>query len=531
MKIFKEHQLLLMRRESRVVIGHKAINLWLLVIVLTATFFSIAFSEGSQDYLEVKMNDPFTNWVNINKYDNALSKKLGEIKEGLDDDSLMARFLYDDIQTGLSSSLDLFGPNERYNVFRIQYYEKMSSDLIAKVLDKDNMVDGQKTAITPDSISDRSLGIIMTIDAIEHLGYSRNNIPAFVDCRVPLKGADSLQLNTFDGYLKAPVPLLAVVRRLPMNKDILASKYLNQQYDSRTRTEPFNLNKEHYVRKLYFFVPSQVTDFEPGALQCMPDSLRGNTAMVNTTEHSIQERLRTWQTGSVKTVYPEGRPSIYAIKNLEKKILEKYEQQGVRRVYDYDESTDENSEQRHGSSDIDNGLLIHFNDLDSIRSFERYMKDVWNVQLEMSQVNSKENFNAVSTMAKILTMALLLFSILSIIIFIINMMQNYFQKVRRNLGTFKAFGISTRELTRAYIAIIACIIFAALIISLMLTWVVELLLPVFGLMKDGEYSFLLLWNTKTAWAIIIILVATILSILLVMRRLLQQTPGNLIYDR
>lgn len=530
MKLFKEHQLLLMRRESRVVVGRKAVNLWLLVIVLTATFFAIAFSAGSIAYLKEKMNDPFTFWLNVNKYELPEQKDLWVVKDGLDEDTLRTRFLFDDIQTEYATSIDMFGPEGKFNLFRIQYYERMASDLIRKVLDKENVIMAG-LSISPDSINERSLGVIMTMDAIRKLGYSLNNIPAFVDCRVPLKGADTLALKTYDGnYLKAPIPLLAVVRQLPLNKDILASKYLNLQYDDHNNPEPFNLNKEHYVRKLYFYVPSEVDDFETGALKCLPDSLHGTTAAVMTTELSIQERLCSWRSGEIKTVYTDeshGLPSIRAINDIERKILEKYESRGVKRVYNYDESSKSDNEK----SSWDNGLSIHFNKLDSIRSFERYMKDVWRVQIEMTQVNSRENFHAVSTMANFLTVALLLFSILSIVIFIVNMMQSYFQKVRRNLGTFKAFGISTNELTKVYVTIIQTIVIVSLGVALAVTWITELLLDALGIVKEGGASYLILWSERTLYAIIVIILSAIISVLFVMRRLLRQTPGNLIYDR
>ena len=63
----KEYLKLLAKREGRIVLGHRCANLWLLSIVLMATFLSIAFSNGSMLYLSEKMNDPFTNWVNIAK--------------------------------------------------------------------------------------------------------------------------------------------------------------------------------------------------------------------------------------------------------------------------------------------------------------------------------------------------------------------------------------------------------------------------------------------------------------------------------
>lgn len=525
MKMFKEHQYLLMRRESRVVLGRHAVNLWLLIIVLSATFLAISFSAGSMAYLDEKMNDPFTFWLNV--YKESSDTNLRQIADELNDTSLTERFLYGDVQTEIASSLDFIGTQGKYQLFKIQHYEDMNSDLIAKVLDEDNVIrsNGKYVAIT-DSIHERSLGVIMTMDAIRRLGYDFNNIPAFVDCRVPAKQADTLGFKTYDGYLRAPLPLLAVVRRLPMNKDVIASKYFYIQYNDHYDPEPFNLSKEQYARKLYFFVPKEISDFDEGALQIIPDAFRGN-ATVKITEERIQERLHSWQLGCVKTVYPDGRPPIHVINDIEKAILQKYGQRGLTRVYDYDESLRKIDDQLG----IDNGLSIRFNKLDAIRSFEQFMKDKYQLQIEMSQVNSKENFNAVSTMANILTLALLLFSIMSIVIFIVNLMQSYFQKVRKNLGTFKAFGISTRELTKAYIAIIVAIVSTALAIALAFTGMVELLLRVLGIMKDGAYSWLILWNAKTLLAVIVVLVCTVVSILIVMHRLLRQTPGNLIYDR
>ncbi len=526
--LLKEHQYLLMQREGRVVIGRNAVNLWLLVAVLMATFFSIAFSAGSMAYLDDKMNDPYTFWLNV--YRESPDKNLKKIADGLEKDSLPQHFFFDGVQTQIATSLDMVDLNNGEQLFKIQHYEDMGSDLIEKVLSEENVIKigGHLITIDYDSISQRSMGVIMTLDAIQRMGYTRDNIPSFVDCRVPSKEADTLGIRVLnDGYLRAPIPLLAVVRRLPMNKDMLASKYLFIQYNDNYDPEPFNLSKENYARNLYFFVPEEIKDFDDGALQCIPDSLRQNTAAVISTENRIAERLRSWKKGTIKTVYPDGRPPLSIINEIEKRILQRYGQVGVVRVYDYDESLKEFDRELG----IDNGLSIHFTKLDSISAFERYMKDNWQLQIEMTQVNAKENFNAVSIMATILSAAMIIFSIICIVIFLTNMLQSYFQKVRRNLGTFRAFGMSNHELIRVYVIIIISIIMVALIIALTITWFTERILQLLCIMKDGTYSWLILWNSITLWAIIIIIVATILTVLLVMRHLLRQTPGNLIYDR
>jgi hypothetical protein len=57
----KQYLKLLMVREGNEVLGRRYSNLWLLTLVLVATFISIAFSEGGMIYLRDKMEDPFTN--------------------------------------------------------------------------------------------------------------------------------------------------------------------------------------------------------------------------------------------------------------------------------------------------------------------------------------------------------------------------------------------------------------------------------------------------------------------------------------
>ena len=111
------------------------------------------------------------------------------------------------------------------------------------------------------------------------------------------------------------------------------------------------------------------------------------------------------------------------------------------------------------------------------------------------------------------------------------MLQSYFQKVKRNMGTFKAFGINSAELIMVYVGIMLVIVIAAILIALGVSWLAELLLPLFGFVKEGGYNYLHLWNSKTLWSILIIIFSTVVTVCIVMSKQLKQTPGDLIYDR
>jgi ABC-type antimicrobial peptide transport system permease subunit len=149
----------------------------------------------------------------------------------------------------------------------------------------------------------------------------------------------------------------------------------------------------------------------------------------------------------------------------------------------------------------------------------------------MAQVNAKKNFNAISVLANILSWAIVAFSILCIILFIVNLLQSYFQKVKRNLGTFKAFGISNAELISVFVVIMIVLAAASILISLTVVYCVQTVLPMLGFVKEGGFGYLYLWNDMTMGTIAIVVISSVVTVYVVMRRLLSATPGDLIYDR
>ena len=515
--MLKEYLRLLALRESRVVLGHRNVNLWLLTIVLIATFVSIAFSNGSMIYLNEKMNDPFTNWVNVER--SFGDDRLDEFREDLSDQGLKEKFGYDDVQGDCVARYTFVSKtNKTYN-FDIRFFERLQSKLVNAILAEDNVIEG--CAISQEKLTDKSLGVIITLDMLNKLGYSRDSIPAYVDFRSHSWGADTLGFEMIDEkYVAAPLPLLGVVKRLPMNMDAVASLYLHEQYQD--AKHPLNLNNENYVRNLIFYVPSHlVEDFNASVPRLAPRGMKKVEALPY--ERGM-ESITSWKNGEIMLVYvPDASVSTASLVQFGKSIQNRYAGWGVKRVFQY-KVVDKPLKER-------DYLSVSFHRLDSIRAFEQFAKEEYNVEIEMSQVSSKENFNAVSVMANILSWAMIVFSIVCIIMFIVNMLQSYFQKVKRNMGTFKAFGISSAELINVYILILLAIVVSAIVISLSVTWLIQLSLPMFGLLKDGQFNYLALWNMKTVWSVIIVIVATIITVRIVMSRLLRQTPGDLIYDR
>lgn len=521
--MLSEHLKLLIKRESREVLGKRYTNLWLLALVLTATFLSIAFSNGSLKYLNYKMNDPFTNWVSISN--SFGSSQFDRFHYAIQDPEVQQRYGFTDVQADKQFSLSFVGVDGRIHYLQNRFFGSLNSDLVKAILSDDNVIGN--SAMPADRIVDNTVGFIITEDVLNKLGYDAENIPAYIDHLSPSHGADTLGVELIEGkFALAPVPLLGVVKRLPDNMDMIAARYFFEQYNNDTRY-PFDLNNKEYQRSLIYFAPTSVTKDEllAAAVAAAPDSLKNAVTIVGN-DYDSYSTIESWKQGEIFTLYVDnGSPvDVQAVQQVARGIRDNFTGKAdVKRIYNYDCS-------EHILPEYD-FLSVNFSTLDSIRQFEAYAKEGFNVKIEMSQVNAKENFNAVSVMANILSWAMIVFSIVCIVMFIVNMLQSYFQKVKSNIGTFKAFGIGSGFLINVYSLIIIFIILAAVAISILVAWGTQELLPYLGVMKDGEFNYLSLWGLKTLWAALIVIVSTLATVKIVMGRLLRSTPGDLIYNR
>lgn len=525
----KQYLKLLMSREGKEVLGKNGSNLWVLTVVLVATFASIAFSEGSMNYLKDKMADPFTNWVSINK-DTVTNERFNLFRDQLQRAEIADSFDYNDVLMDQYLGLNMQGPNGgRVEYLSIRFFEHLHTPIVHTILNKDNIVEGCQVDST--ILIDKTLGFIVTKEALQRLGYG-NSIPVYVNFLSSMKpehaydiNIDSLGLKPFtisktSKFVPIALPVLAVVRKLPNNVDMVSASFFYEQYHFNETTKPFDVvtHEADYLHHLIYWVSDEVglENFSQFV------KLQGKDFSVYD-ESSRYLAMKPWKNGKMITIDVGGEQMpIEVFNNVDKAVAGQWNESLVQRVYHLD--TDESEHATR--SDY---LSVEFRSLNHIREFEAFA-GTYGISIEMEKVHSMENFNAVAMMATILSAAMVIFSIVCIIMFLVNMLQGYFQKVKRNLGTFKAFGMNTRELTQVYIIILITIVFVAVIMALAITWAIQGLLPFVGVEKDG-FNYLSLWNMRTCVATVVIFISTVITVIVVMTRMLSQTPGDLIYDR
>ena len=518
--IKSDYFLLFVKREGKVVLGKSYSNLWLLTAVLSATFLAIAFSNASLDYLSYKMDDPFINWVDIkNEYGEG---DFYGLEYALDLDENKERYHYYDYQADHSYTYMFFG-QEEHNIqyLKCRFFQNLNTSLVEAILSKDNVVKNWKV----DNISDvnpNTIGVIITEEVMKKMGY--DSAPSFIDYMSYAPGADALGFDLLeDEFARLPVPVLAVVKRLPGNVDMISTSYFYQQACN-DNTYPFNMCNPDYAGNLTYFIPA---DLKMDRFRKIVEEVgvQYTESELEIDEYSFYSpELIPFRDGQFVIVNCFDDYLDYEeLKSINEKILDELADDGLYRVYSYAFSDYPLTQKAF--------LSVHFEDLDMIRDFESYVRDTFKVRIEMSQINAKENFNAVSAMGNILSWVIIVFAIVCIVLFIVNLLQSYFQEVKRNLGTFKAFGISDKALISVYVIILTAIMLVAIIVSITVTWLAEGCLHLCGVLKDGVFDYLSLWSIKTGCSIIIIIFASTYTVYFVMSRLLKSTPGDLIYDR
>lgn len=509
---------LFVRREGKVVLGRKYSNLWLLTGVLALTFIAIAFSNASLNYLSYKMNDPFINWLNI---ENTTDKSdYYGLTQALEDTLVTEKYHILGYQEDYKFSYNFFSVDKNLRYFTGRFFQELNTPLVDAILSDENVVDGQKVT-SIDDIDPQSIGVIMTLEMMKSLGYE--SAPAYVGYARYSPDADTLgfHLYTDESYASVPVPVLGIVQKLPGNVDFISSAFFLEQ-DFNDYSNPFFMTNPEYASSLHYYVPD---DIDMDEFEGNVEELAGNDGISLQADRMsfYVPQIVPFKKGSFISFFPADSVGCAALQHLNDEILEEYPGSDLTQVFDFEFSDSYISQISF--------ISVHFKDLDMIKEFETYVKDQFYIEIEMSQINAKDNFNSVSVMANILSWAIVVFSILCIILFIVNLLQSYFQKVKKNLGTFKAFGISNAELIRVYVLIMSATIVAAVIISFVSVYFVQVILPLFGVLKDGSFNYLSVWNMKTLYAVIIILICSVATVYRLMNRLLSATPGDLIYDR
>jgi len=515
--VFKMHSdflKLFLKREGLELLGRSYRSFWVLLAIMSVTFIAIGFSNGSLRYLESKMSDPFINWVNIElpRTDRDLANRL---TSALDNEKARSEYKFSTMNG--YNKFDLFFKD----VKKSGRYRSMgrtidyNSPLLETIFDKKNLIAGRKFNDAED------LGLIVTENFLKEFNYSLNTPYA------------SMYFSSENNYIITylPLPIIAVVKELPDMSAFATTPYFyNQRFLDAKGNNPFS--PKHTKNLIIFasdnvFDKNKINDFLQKKIKDLPDCKFRDPSF------SIKERKDSYIEGKeIRVSFFPDFDSIEQIKNVFDELFsnQKLNTDEILQLFDYETSIADSY------ADYDY-MAINFNSLDKVRSFKNYLFNELEVEIDMAQIESKENFNFVTKLTRFISLILLAFCILSISMFLSNLLKSHLNKIRMNIGTFKAFGMGNRTLKLIYLSIVGIFISFSLSFSIFIAFIfgelggIRMLLKLLSIELEAGQKYFHLADLWTLIAIISILLVSLSAIYLNSNKLFEDTPGNLINNR
>ncbi len=520
----KPHEILFFEREYKSLAGVGNRLIISLIIILTLTFAAICFAVGAIENLKIKMNDPFTNWIDIPlKIRSEITyKNVSSFLKEFDTDSIKSEYAIENITPVGTFSIDFykrtFDPmrHPQDTLVRKQLGQTINfeSALFNKIVSKGNVL---QDFTAGDSLNPKAQQIIVKKELLFTLGYEE-----------PVLNGPYLFIQNSDQEL-IPLYVAGIVEKLPGNVSFVCSESFKNVYGNTRLSDNTGLPCGDKYIKSNKRGGNQFSILLPKNSPA-PEIIRRNIATSLGTKDEIACQIK------------DSSITINSVTFQQAKLEFGYRDTiTYKKLFDFATQNDTanksflliaNFDTTMNCDGLDNSeityLQFNFIKLDYIKAFAREMQDKYGVNLSMREIESKENFSLVSNLTMAISLILFAFGLLSIILYVNNQLRSHLNGIKSNLGTFKAFGLSNRFLTVLYRKIVFSYLVVGVVAALMIVFLIDLTET--SLVDANDSKF----NALSPWLFLAIAGLFIISDLVsrkTTKRILGGTPGDLIYNR
>lgn len=541
-----EYKDLFLKKEFKAIVGLKKVNLLILSIILAFTYLATGFSNGSLDYLSLKMDDPFINLVELivpRYYSGSDNQhKIHEIIDSVNSKENREKYFIEAISPyyidyfAISRSSDI-NKTDNYKLSEIRTVNATQDKQFIEdfVLAKGNLIKGNTKSFS-DSMDFR---VIVTADFLEKLEYEPD--ADYILFRYAVDIYDSLKAESRVRYFNVPIGIHSITKALPGKRGMLMPD------------------------KLYFGLFNQEKKIDKFS-EIAPYYNRRDLSIVSyDTSSSARELIKKF----IQNEFPENNLTVQSTDNFGHTKLDEY-------LIDFDQpveldiGTEAFWQMMQDDPELSRIKLLrkvdiagndfvnysfkkievqkmstYFTKLDKVREFDTELRAISSeykmreteqteISADISKIEEKESYLFISTVSVISSTILLIFSVLSISLFLAFLINNHLNKIKMNLGTFSAIGLSSKIIKQIYFKIILKFIITALSIALFAAIIIGALSN-FILLKafksDLDMNYFKVFHPYTLLVTIIILLAALAISRYTINKSLSKTPGDLIYNR
>ena len=489
--------------------GKKRFNFWILFAILTITFIAIGFAAGSLKYLKKKMDDPYINWFNIDLPSGNGAQGI-IIANRLNQDSIAkAEFKYN-IAIPYFKFIQTFKKNPGHETLPVTGRSVDIEDpLLKELFNPKNIIKGR-------SFNNREdLGMIVTKEFLDKYNYKPDV------SHINMAGID------LENKEYVSIPVIAVVRELPDLALFAVSTHFAVQKRFFISSNPFNRSNTKGIN--YFISGDQSKAKE--IKDEIDKFLNGNEEYLELGPYlTITENNTSYIEGYSINISFFDEYDTEKYDEISSKILKEVKgTNNVIRIYDI--------KTQGGYNENHDNLAINFDDLEKVREFKEYISTAFGLAVDITQVEAKENYNYVSKLTLIISFILIFFSILNISMFISNVLSRHLDKIKMNIGTFKAFGLKRLDLVSIYIYLILRFALISIVLAFTVSVAfgeiggIRFFLKILGSNIEAGEKYFDLFNWWSVLTILLIFAVTSIVTYFTSMKIVKQTPGDLIYNR
>ena len=370
---------------------------------------------------------------------------------------------------------------------------------IRKGMDNDPIINDFKGH----SFNYKGWGCIVTKGFLKELGYQTEQVPYISYLK---------NINGLDNFIKIPVE--GIIDDLPDYLDMIVGEKLYESFQDfdywqELITQSYN---NDYLR---LFVESSNLEIESKILEYG----------LNKIDHNIFCKGFLYEKNGVDSL-----TKIQILKDLNSF-------NNIHEVFDFYRISSNNSNEDFPEDKY--VFQFHNDSINKIKDFNNILINEFKdgkkfLKIDLSIINSKKNFDIIKDLVELLSKAIYVLGLLSIFLYLWNLIVNHINSNKKNLGTLKAFGLSNFTIVGIY----SFISITMIVISLMVAFVVSFLLGqnimdfltnVLNLDNLSEMKFL---SEEIKYLFLtFIVVPSFILILMIHNKLTNKTPGDLIYER
>lgn len=521
---------LFIRNELNSLYGKRYVNYFILFFLTVFSLLVLGFANGTLNYINLKLNDAFVNWVTLKIPYGQTGERFVEIKDKINAPENKIRYQYTSATSYPEFLMTIFDKNssDRVKVFsekgRTIENGEQRDPMLNDILSVENLLSGS------DFTGEGDFGLIVSQQLLNNYHYSLNDRFIYIGFK-RFHGDQEM-------YERIPVPVRAIVRSIPGKNLFISTIYFKKaldQADGNTFDPTTHKNKICLYLTPDTKAANGIADIFRNFLKSHPEFNQWNPELDIVSDHLVD----TGQSRVAEIRFSPEPEDIEIYNSLIQKFqsfpeLKKWSASLIP-FYDLAQFTENFNEL------ADDILCINFNgNLDSIRSFKQFLgtlnkageRDV--IELDDSAIREKENYNFMSKVTLIISFGLLFFAVFCIALFIMNVLRLHLWKVKMNLGTLKAFGLSNKETNKLYLQImflfVSLVMVPGFIAAYCIGKLIDKLIGSF-LIPDQNFSYFQITDGLIVGIIFLIFLISMLVTGVVARKILMKSPGDLIYNR